>query len=448
MMIPTDRLNRRTFLRGAGAVMALPLLEAMTPRRVLAAGPTGPRRAMFVFTPNGVNKDKWYPEGGAGDLKLSPTLEPLASLRDKVCLLEHLGHNNGRALGDGAGDHARSSAVFLTGAHPRKTAGPDIKVGASIDQLIARHVGGQTRFASLELGAERGANAGNCDSGYSCAYSANVSWRDEKTPVNKEVNPRAVFDRLFGETGTSPMYSGAGQKAEFHRSILDLVMEDAKRLHGKVGAADQAKLDEYLTGVREIERRVGDGKGTVRVGDVDYVQPDGVPRDYGEHIKLMMDMAAMAFQTDSTRVVTLMMANAGSNRSYHQIGVPDAHHRISHHRGNAELREKIARIDRYHVGLLAHLLQRLDRIPEGDGSVLDNSLVVYGSGLGDGNRHDHLDLPLLLAGGGGGTVRGGRRLVFDDRTPMSNLLLSVARTMDVPLDRFADSTGELGQLPG
>ncbi|MCC6727752.1 MAG: DUF1552 domain-containing protein [Chthonomonadales bacterium] len=442
----TTRIPRRTFLRGVGTAMALPLLEAMAPLPALAA-PSRARRATrmaFLFVPNGIHMPAWRP-GKPGRLDaLPPTLKPLEKVKGKVTVLSGLAQHNAFALGDGAGDHARSAAAWLTGCHPRKTSGADIKNGISVDQLAAARIGRLTRFPSLEIGCERGAQAGNCDSGYSCAYSSSISWRTEATPVAKEVDPRLVFERLFGNEDAAETEESRVRRDLYRRSILDLVSEDAKRLRARLGPRDRAKLEEYFVGVREIEHRLARAQETgreVALGAPD--RPKGIPADYGEHIRLMADMMVLAFQADLTRVATFMLANDGSNRSYRAAGVPEGHHDMSHHGGDPEKQAKVQRINTFHLTHLAYMLERMDSVPEGDGTLLDNAMVVYGAGISDGNRHNHDDLPILLAGRGGGTIPGGRHVVLPDNTPMANLFLSMLDRVGVPAESIGDSTGRL-----
>jgi hypothetical protein len=304
-----------------------------------------------------------------------------------------------------------------------------------------------TKLPSIELGCEKGRNAGGCDSGYSCAYSNNVSWASGTTPVGKEINPRAVFERLFGNGVAPQQTEGQARRTALQKSILDFISDDAQRLQSRLGRNDQRKLDEYLTGVREIERRIERSESKSDIdADVDYPAPAGVPDEYAEHIRLLCDMIVLAFQTDTTRIATFMFANAGSNRSYRQIDIPDGHHALSHHGGDPAKHAKIRRINRFHVEQLAYLLERLKAIPEGDGTVLDHSMICYGSGLSDGNRHNNEDLPILLAGGGNGTIDSGRHVRFPQETPLCNLFLSMLERVGAPTDYIGDSTGSLSGL--
>ena len=439
-------ISRRSMLRGVGAALSLPLLDVMQPVKLLGASPVaqGPRRMAFFFVPNGVNLPEWTPKQVGYDYDLPSILQPLKRIKDDINVLTGLTHDKGRANGDGAGDHARSASTFLTGAQPRKTSAGNIRVGISVDQIAAKTIGHATRFPSLELGCDRSRNTGNCDSGYSCAYSHNISWSSATTPMGKEIDPRLVFERLFG--GETDKDSRAqAERNHLRKSLLDYVQDDARRLRDRLGSNDRQKLDQYLTSVREIERRVEVVDGSA-ASDIDFVKPEGIPDDYAEHVRLMSDMVVLAFQADLTRIGTCMYSRAGSNRSYREIGVPDGHHDLSHHGGNAEKLEKIRRINHYHIQQFAYFIERLKSIPEGDGSLLDNCMIVYGSGLSDGNRHNNENLPVLLAGGGGGTIESGRHVVYDVETPMNNLFLSLLDRMNVHVDRFGDSTGRLSNL--
>lgn len=436
---------RRTFLKGVGTAIAVPMLEGMLP--AAAAEAQRPLRMAFMFIPNGVNVEHWTP-ASEGELSQLPfILEPLADLKHKINVLSGLAHDKARANGDGPGDHARSASAFLTASQPYKTAGADIKVGVSVDQLAAQHLSQPTKFASLELGLERGAQAGNCDSGYSCAYSSSISWRTESTPVAKEVDPRQVFDRLFGNGQAAEVDESRAKRDRLRKSILDLVLDDAKQLQGQLSLKGQRKLDEYLSSIREIEKRVELAtKTAAEDAPTGAVRPTGIPREYADHSRLMLDMLALAFQADLTRISTFMLANEGSNRPYRNLGISDGHHQISHHQRDPEKLEKIRNINRFHIEQLAYLLKKLDSFKEGDGTVLDNTMLVYGCAIGDGNRHNHEDLPVLMAGGGAGTLKTGRHLRYARNTPMANLFLSMLDRTGVKVERFGDSTGRLDNL--
>ena len=440
-----SKLSRRTVLRGLGVSLALPWLEATSGIVKAASVAASPTRMAFIFVPNGVVMNNWLPKTEGYGFQLPRTLDPLAAVRDDLLVLSGLTHDKGRENGDGPGDHARSASVFLTGAQPRKTDGEHIRSGISVDQLAAQAVGQKTRFSSLELGVDPGRMAGNCDSGYSCAYSSNISWSSESTPVGKEVNPRLVFERLFASGKPSEVDKGQQQRVALQKSVLDFIADDAKRLQSKLGRNDNRKLDEYLTGVREVERRIGTPTTKPLDIDVDYAIPDGIPGDYQDHMRMMCDLMVLAFQTDSTRIATMMFANAGDNKNYRKIGVPDGHHDISHHGDNPEKLEKLSKINRFQVQQLSYLLQKMKSIREGERTLLDNSMVVYGSGLSDGNRHNHDNLPILLAGSGGGTIETGRHLRYDIETPVCNLFMSMLDRMGVDAPFIGDSTG---RLPG
>ncbi len=446
----TSNISRRTALKGLGVSIALPILEAMRPGQLRAGSADradAPLRVAFVYVPNGVHMPDWTPRALAGaGLDLPPILEPLRAVKDDVLVLSGLTLNPARALGDGGGDHARAMASFLTGRHPRKTDGADLQAGISVDQLAAREVGSSTRFPSLELGCEGGRNAGECDHGYSCAYQSNLSWRGDAMPVAKQINPRLVFDRLLGvPPGVGPGVDP--DRADRRRkSVLDFVREDARRIGRTLGAPDRRKLDEYLSGLRDVERRIDGARPTVATGGARMPRPLGIPADYREHLRLMADLLALAFQCDLTRVATFVFANDGSNRSYPAIGVPDGHHDLSHHGGDPAKQQRIRTINRFHVEQLAYLLEKLKSIPEGTGSLLDHCLIVYGSGISDGNAHNHEDLPMLVAGRANGTVRPGRHVRYARETPLTNLYVSTLERLGIAVNRFGDSAGPLTGL--
>jgi hypothetical protein len=359
-------------------------------------------------------------------------------------VLSGLTLNGARALGDGPGDHARSVAAFLTSAHPKKSDGTDIRNGVSIDQVMAQQLGDRTRLPSLEVGMEQSAAAGNCDSGYSCIYSSNLSWRDETTPAPKEANPAALFDRLFGRPASLEPLAGPDPERR-RRSVLDFVQEDARRLRRELGRGDQQRLEQYLTSVRELEKQMirVDRLEGLDPEDPEYPRPAGAPREYAEHMELMFDLMALALQTDATRVMTFMYANAGSNRSYRNLEINQGHHELSHHGNDRDKQAKISQINQFHAGLFARFLDRLAGHEVGGERLLDRTLVVYGSGISDGNAHNHDDLPILLLGGKGLGIKSGQHLKFRKETPLANLHLSVARLAGATLDQFGDSTGDL-----
>ena len=437
-------------LRGLGTVMALPWLESLASAAPAMAGP--PRRLAFFYVPNGVVMEHWRP-GPAGTLgNLPGILKPLEPFKDAMNVITGMTLDKARANGDGPGDHARSMAAFLTGRQPRKTNGADIRAGISADQHVATAIGDFTRFPSLELGVEEGRPAGSCDSGYSCAYQSNLSWRGDTTPNAKEVNPKAVFDRLFGGNDPKELASARAKRELYNKSILDFVSEDAKSLSKTLGTGDQRKLDEYFAAVREIEvrieklRRMNQERKPVAKPSLAMAASYSPKEDMQAHIRIMGDLLVLAFQTDLTRVATLPFANDGSNQTYRSIGVPDGHHSISHHGRDPVKLDKLQKINTFHTEQLAYILGRMRSVKEANGStLLDNCMMVYGSGIGDGDRHNHDDLPILLLGKGGGTITGGRHLDFNPRsqTPLMNLYLALFERMGAPADRFGDSTGTL-----
>jgi Protein of unknown function (DUF1552) len=444
-------VSRRTVLKGLGVSIGLPLLDAMMPSLSYAAPAAArsfPKRMAFVYVPNGVNVQTWTPSAtGALAETLPETLRPLNAFKNELLVLSGLTVDKARPNGDGPGDHARAMSAFLTGCQARKTSGADIRAGVSADQFVAQRVGNATRFPSLEIGCEGGRQAGNCDSGYSCAYSSNLSWRSENTPNPKEVNPRAVFDRLFGGINRSETERARDMRNQFDQSILDFVREDASALRTRLGAADLRRMDEYLTSIREIERRIQMADTTPAPTEARGMRrPVGTPSDYRQHIRLLTDLLVLAFQTDMTRIATFVYANEGSNRNYRLIDVPDGHHDLSHHGRDAAKLEKIKKINTFHIEQFAYLLGKLKNVREGESTLLDNCMLVYGSGNGDGNRHNHDELPILLAGKGGGTITPNRHVRYSRNTPLTNLFLAMFERMGAQADRFGDSTGVLGQL--
>lgn len=456
MMHKPWQISRRAALKGLGTAVALPLLDAMLPAtaftafgRALQAAETAkktPNRSAFLYVPNGIHMPDWTPTKPGADFDLPPILQQLEKFKQDFMILSGLAQDGARAHGDGGGDHARAMASFLTGCHPRKTHGADIKAGVSADQVAAQRVGQLTRFSSLELGCEPGAQNGNCDSGYSCAYSANSSWKTESTPVAKEVNPRLVFERLFSDGSEGLSEAARAKRLNARKSVLDFVLEDATQLKGRLGSTDQRKLDEYLTTVRELEQRINRVDQASSQGLPNFAKPAGVPGDYGEHIRLMADLMVLAFQNDLTRISTFVLANEGSNKSYAFIGVSEGHHDLSHHGNDKEKQAKISKINQFHVAQLAYFLDKLKSTREGDGTLLDHAMVAYGSAIGDGNAHNHDNLPILLAGRGCGTLKPGRHIRYEKETPLNNLWLSLLERMDSPIDKLGDSNGRLKEL--
>ena len=445
MMITGAALSRRTMLRGMGAAIGLPVLDAMAPAMASSKLPgKAPVRMAFVYVPNGIDMRNWNPSWEGPLQTLPRILKPLEPLKSEITLLGNLTHNNGRALLDGAGDHGRCCGAYLTGMQPKKTM-VDIKAGISCDQIVAQKVGSQTRFPSLEIGLEDARQAGDCDSGYSCAYTNNLAWRSESQPLPPILDPRALFERLFG-SGAELTPEQRQRQAKFRRSILDFAAEDTRKLQTNLGPTDRRKLDEYLSSIRDIERQIERAEKDNSQVNPGMAKPYGVPADFAEHFKLMTDMITVAFQADLTRVLTFLVTREGTSRAYRELGIPDGHHPLTHHRNDPEMMEKVCRINEYHVQQLAAWFLKLQSIKEGDSNILENSMIVYGAGLADGNRHSHEDLPTLIAGRGGKFFKPGRRILYRKETPMSNLFLSMMDRMDVKVDRFGDASGRLQGL--
>ena len=444
MIVTHKHLPRRTFLRGLGATIALPLLDAMRPALARAGASKTPMRLAFTYVPNGVTLADWTPTGTGRSFALSRILKPLEPFRDDLMIVSGLAHKNGRALGDGPGDHARAAASYLTGVHPRKTAGADIRNGVSIDQVIAQHLAADTRFPSIELGCDDSRTVGNCDSGYSCAYTNSISWRSETMPMPPETNPRLVFERLFGaDAGLDPQTRARRMRSR--RSILDLVQERTRALATEIGASDRRKIDEYLQSIRDVERQIERAERDQREFDPAMEKPSGIPIAYEEYARLMFDMQILAFQADLTRVSTMMMGREGSLRTYPEIGVPDPHHPLTHHGGKADWVAKVTKINEFHMALFSAVVAKMKETPDGDGTLLEHTTIVYGSGLADGDRHTHEDLPVLLVGRGAGFGMG-RHLVYAKETPMTNLYLTLADRMGVRPESIGDSTGRIEHL--
>ena len=440
-------LSRRTFLRGASAAIALPMLDAMTPALAAvgrAAKP--PVRLIFTYVPNGIIMKDWTPASVGNTYETTRILAPLKAYRDDILVLSGLADHNGNELGDGPGDHARAGASFLTGVHCKKTSGADIHNGVSADQIAAQAFASQTRFASLELGCEDSRTVGNCDSGYSCAYTNSISWRSPTTPMPPEVNPRLVFERLFGTEDFKLDPATRARRMEYRRSILDLVREDTQRLNHTLGQADRRKMDEYLTSVREIETRIQKAERDGAAVNPGIGKPAGIPVTFAEYVSLMFDLQVAAFRADLTRVSTMMIGREGSMRTYPEIDIADSHHPLTHHRNNPAFIEKVTQINCFHIDLFGRFLGKLKAAQDGDGTLLDNSLVVYGSGISDGNRHTHENLPILVAGRGGGSMKPGRHVAYNTETPAANLYMTLLDRAGVHPGSIGDSTGKLVQL--
>jgi hypothetical protein len=448
MLITKMALPRRTFLRGMGVALALPLLDAMVPA-LSAVGSSAAkpvRRLGFIYTPNGATMAAWTPPGEGPKLDtLSPTLSPLERLKDQVVVPTGLSQRQAESKGDGNGEHSRGQTVWLSGVHPKRTEGADVEAGITVDQIAAQAIGKDTPLLSLEMAMEQNYLVGNCDNGYSCVYWNTISWRTPTTPLPMEVNPRVLFERLFGDGGTPEQRLSQVRE---DRSILDSVRESVSTLQGRLGVGDRVRVAEYLDSMREIERRIQiaekqGGESVVNLPD----RPIGVPESYDDHAKLMFDLAALAFQADITRVFTLLLGREQTNRAYPWLGVPEAHHSVSHHQNDPIRLAKAAKINTYHIELLARFAEKLKSIPDGDGNLLDHSMLLQGGGLSNSDQHSHIDLPLVLVGGGAGTLKGGRHLRFPKDTPMNNLHMAMLEKVGVPVDQFGDATGRVTLEP-
>ncbi len=452
-------MRRRQFLRGMGVCMALPALESMQSAKAIAVHTTpglattasgAPLRTAFIYFPNGAIPSAWWPSGSADSdpkaYSLSQTLKPLESHRDSIQVLKGLDNLSANGGPDGGGDHARGNGTFLTGVRLKKSAS-DIQAGVSIDQIIAKTVGDTTRFASLELTCDSKRQTSGCDSGYSCAYQYNISWSSATTPMSPESNPRSVFERLFGSGNPGERRDNLSRRRDEQRSLLDFVLDDARSMQRRLPSTDREKLAQYLEGIREIEKRIEKAERFGAVSDPNFATPEGVPDSYEEYVQLTYDLLFLAFQTDSTRVASLLLAHDGSNRSFDHIGIVEGHHDLTHHQNKADQIKKVEEIDQWYVRMFAGFLDKLASTPDVDGkSLLHNSMIVYGSGNADGNRHTHSDLPIVLAGNAGGAISPGR-FVDHKSKPLTNLYLTIAQQMGVQdLERFGDSTAHLGNL--
>ncbi|MGB7324284.1 MAG: DUF1552 domain-containing protein [Rubripirellula sp.] len=442
MMIPRKALSRRTVLQGAGAAFALPLLDAMIPSMkataATAAAPERLRRLGYIYIPMGFNPAQWIPKGDTLET-LSPTLMPLDPVKDQVTVLTGMDLQNAYP-----GSHATSNAAFLSAARAKRTESTDYRLGTTVDQIAAKHIGGQTQLPSLELSMDLLSTVGQCDNGYACVYQNNLSWSSPTTPLPSEAHPRIVFETLFGDGGTPEQRQAALRR---RASLLDSVTEEIKRLKNVVGPADRNRIDGYLESVREVERRIASAEATAKDNPLpDLDRPVGVPAQYADHARLMFDLQLLAFQGDITRVVSFQLAREASTRTYPEIGVPDPHHPITHHGNDPEKLAKIAKVNQFHVSLFAEFLAKLKATPEAGGTLLDHTLYLYGSGMGDSDAHDHTNLPILVAGGAAGNMRGGRHIRYDQPTPLANLHLTILNKAGVPLESFADSDGTVEDL--
>ena len=448
MVITKKYLPRRTVLRGLGTALALPFLDGMVPAlqalRNTAANPI--RRFGAVYVPNGMEMRQWTPKGEGQNFEFSRILKPLEAFRNQVNILSGLADKPAiPRQGEGVGDHARAASTWLTGVHVKKTEGPDIRAGQSLDQLIAQQVGQATQLASLELALDSVEVLGACDQGYSCAYANTISWRTPTTPLPMENDPRAVFERLFGAADSTDAAARLARLRE-DRSVLDFVSAEANGLKRSLGAADSSKLTQYLDAVRDVERRIQTAERQADREMPVFEQPIGIPDTFEQHAKLMYDLWLLAFQTDLTRVGTFMMGKEVTGRSYPEIGVSSGHHGVSHHQNDPKQLEALAKINNYHIQMFSHFLDKMSSTPDGDGSLLDHTLLLYGTGISDGNLHFHLDLPMLVAGGAAGNLKGGRHLQYHDDSPLTNLYLAVLDKLGIPVEQFGDSTGQIEYL--
>jgi hypothetical protein len=441
MMIVTKRaLPRRTFLRGTGAAIALPLLDAMVPALTAQSAAARPvRRLGFIYVPMGSNIARWTPSKTGQITELSPILRPLEPFVDQVTVVGNLENKNAYS----PGNHATANSAFLSAAKAKMTEGSDYELATTVDQIAAQHIGKETRLPSLELGMDLLTTVGNCDNGFACVYQNNLSWSSPTTPLPSEAHPRVVFERLFGDGG-----SAADRRADMQKtgSILDWVAQDISRLQRKLGPGDRNKVGQYLDTVRELERRIQKAgeQSSEALSDLD--RPVGVPAAYADHAKLMFDLQVLAFQADVTRVVTFQLAREASSRTYPEIGVPEAHHPVSHHSNSAEKLEKLAKINEFHISLFAYFVEKMKATPDGDGTLLDHSMYLYGSGMGNPDVHDHDNLPIVVAGGAAGRLKGGRHVRYPELTPLANLHLTLLEKAGVHMDTFADSNGRVAEL--
>jgi hypothetical protein len=446
MVVTKQHLPRRTFLRGVGATLALPLLDGMIPAfsRAASAAGTPVRRLAVAYVPNGIQMEQWTPAADGRAFELTPILEPFEPFRDRLLVVTGLANKPAiPQIGEGTGDHVRASATFLTGVHPKKTEGPDIRAGVSMDQVAARSLGRDTQLSSLELCLDSSELIGACEAGYSCAYANTLSWRNETTPLPMENQPRAVFERLFGDSDSTTQAARQARIAD-DRSVLDSLLEEVGRLQRRLAPGDRAKLAQYLDAVREIEQRIQKAEQQSAVALPAMERPSGgIPSTFAEHARMMFDLQVLAYQCDLTRVITFLMSREVSPRTYVEIGIPDPHHGLSHHQNNPASMEKLAKINTYHTTQLAYFLDKLKTTPDGEGTLLDSVTLLYGCGISNSNMHTHDNLPIIVIGGGAGALKGGRHVRVEKDTPLTNLQLTLLNKLGVPLEGLGDSTGQL-----
>ena len=444
MIVMKKAISRRAVLRGFGASIALPLLDAMIPAMIASAKPV--RRLGVVYHPNGVIYDKWLPAGTGTGFELSPTLAALQPFRDKLIVVTGLCSDQAEALGDGGGDHSRASGTYLTGVHVRKSDSV-VKNGISMDQIAAQAFERETQLSSLQLTLDDNSLMGSCDTGYSCAYSSTLSWLTPTLPLMAENNPRVVFERLFGSSdSTDPRVRVS--RLQHDRSILDSVTDRVKQLQQKLSPADNRKVNDYLASLRDVERRIQKAEEQSGKELPDVSRPEGIPDAFEDHVRLLYALQLLAYQSDLTRVITFMYGREQTGRSYPQIGIREPHHPLTHHQNDQVKMDKCAAIQRYHIKLFAEYLEKLRNTPDGDGTLLENVMILYGAGISNSDRHTHGPLPTLLLGGGAGTLKGGRHIVYPEHTPLTNLQLTLLDKLGVPSEKLGDSTGEFKELSG
>jgi len=446
MILTKKALSRRTVLRGAGAAVALPLLDAMIPALAPAAASTPVRRFGVVYHPNGIIYDKWLPKGEGANFELSPTLKGLESFKDQVTVITGLASDQAEALGDGGGDHSRACGSFLTGVHVKKS-DTNVENAVSMDQIAAKAFERDTQLSSLQMGVDDNSLLGSCDLGYSCAYSATLSWLTPTLPLMAENNPRVLFERMFGSSDSTDARVRASRLNQ-DRSLIDSVNDRVRQLQRKLGSADNSKVNDYLEALRDVERRIQKAEEQSSKEIPDVAQPAGIPEKFEDHVRLLYDLQLLAYQSDLTRVTTFMYGREQTGRPYPQIGVPEAHHPVTHHKGDPVQMEKCTRIQRHHIELFAEYVEKLRKTPDGDGSLLDHSILLFGSGISNSDRHTHGPLPIFLVGGGAGALKGGRHIVYPEHTPLTNLQLTLLNKLGIPAEKLGDSSGQFRELSG
>lgn len=444
MFVTKKAISRRTILQGVGAAVALPLLDAMVPAFATAASTKPPRRFGVVYHPNGIIYDQWLPQGVGSNFELSPTLKGLEPFKDKLIVVTGLASDQAEALGDGGGDHSRACGSYLTGVHVKKS-DTSLENAVSMDQIAARSFERDTQLSSLQMTADENSLLGSCDLGYSCAYSSTISWLTPTLPLMAENNPRVLFERMFGSSdSTDPKLRAARLNED--KSLLDSVHERVNELQHQLGTADNRKMNDYLAALRDVERRIQKAEEQSSKELPEVAQPAGIPEKFEDHVRLLYDLQLLAYQSDLTRVITFMYGREQTGRPYPQIGVPEPHHPLTHHQNNPDKMAKCAKIQRYHIALFSEYLGKLQNTPDGDGSLLDHMIILFGSGISNSDRHTHGPLPTFLVGGGCGTLKGGRHIVYPEHTPLTNLQLTLLHKLGVPAEKLGDSNGEFKEL--